>query len=175
MGIFLGLLPDAEALASLGHHPRPEVDGVRWEPDDRLHVTLRYTASVHEEIVAQLDEVAQEVASRTSAPIIELGPATELLGRDGTLVVPAHGAEDLARLVDRVLDEFGVSGAMGSRDHPFYGHMTLARRRRKTTIPAELVGVAVSTAMEPSELVLIVSEPGPDGSVYDHRVRAAFS
>ena len=175
MGVFLGLLPDAEAIAMLGRHPRPQIDGVRWEPDERLHVTLRYTAHVHEEIVSQLDEVAREVVTRTSAPQIELGPATELLGRDGTLVVPAHGAADLARLVDRVLDEFGVGQALGPRDHPFYGHLTLARRRRKTTIPDELVGVALTARFRPAELVLIVSEPGPDGSVYDHRLRAPFA
>lgn len=175
MGIFLGLLPDAEALAALAEHPRPEVDGVRWEPAERLHVTLRYTAVVHEEVVSQLDEVAREVAERTSSPRIELGPATELLGRDGTLVVPARGAEDLVRLVDRVLDEFGVTESLGQRDHPFYGHLTLARRRRKATIPEQLVGVPVSVSFRPATLVLIVSEPGPDGSAYDHRLSVPFS
>jgi len=173
VGVFLGLLPDAGALEALGAHPRPEVEGVRWEPDERLHVTLRYTAVVHEALIAQLDEVAREVVERTSAPHIELGPATELLGRDGTLVVPAAGAEDLARLVDRVLDELGVD--LGPRDHPFYGHLTLARRRRRTTIPDALVGVPVAVGFRPEALVLIVSEPGPDGSAYDHRLRARFA
>ena len=175
MGTFLGLLPDTEARELLGRHPRPVVDGVRWEPDERLHVTLRYTAVVHEEVVARLEEVAWMVSDRSVAPLIELGPATELLGRDGTLVVPARGAEELASTVDEVLDAFGLGDDVGPRDLPFSGHMTLARRRRRTTIPESLVGVPVSVSFRPRDVVLILSAPGPEGSIYDHRVRASFA
>ncbi len=173
MGIFLGLLPDAEAVAILRDHPRPEIDGVRWEPDERLHVTVRYTATLHEDLIAQLDEVAREVALRSTAPVLELGPTTEVLGRDGTLVVPARGAEDLARLVDQVLDEFDVD--LGPRDHPYFGHLTLARRRSGTSIPDALIGVPTVGLVRPMSLALIVSEPGPDGSIYDHRLNAPFA
>ena len=174
MGTFLGLLPDAEARLRLADHPRLEVDGVRWEPDERLHVTLRYSAVVDAGVITQLDEVARAVAERSSAPVIELGPVTELLGRDGTLVVPARGAAELVRTVDQVLDEFGLGVDLGRRDHPFYGHMTLARRRRGLTIPTSLVGVPLAASFRPTDVTLIVSQPGPDGSIYDLRVRAPF-
>ena len=174
MGVFLGVVPDEVALADLALHPRPERDGVRWEPAERLHVTLRYTAAVHEELIEQLDVVTREVARRGPAPTITLGPTTELLGRDGTLVVPATGADDLASLVDEVLDDQGIAEVLGHREHPFFGHMTLARRRRRSVIPLDLVGVPLTTTFRPAALHLIVSEPGPDGSVYDHRIRSPF-
>mgnify|MGYP006295228385 CR=1 FL=1 len=174
MGTFLGVVPSGRAIEELAAFERPAAEGIRWEPAERLHVTLRYTSVVHEELVARLDAVASAVAARASAPEISLGPATEVLGRDGTLVVPARGAEPLALLVDELLAELGLEGDLGPRDHPFYGHLTLARRRRGS-VPAELVGRPLQTSFVPEAIHLIVSEPGPDGSVYDHRVRARFS
>lgn len=174
MGTFLGVVPSGAAVEELAAFDRPAAEGIRWEPAERLHVTLRYTAVVHEELVARLDAVATEVARRAEAPTISLGPATEILGRDGTLVVPATGAEQLAGLVDELLDELGVAAELGPRDHRFYGHLTLARRRRGS-VPEELVGRPLATSFVPEALHLIVSQPGPDGSVYDHRVRAPFA
>ena len=98
MGVFLCLLPEGEAVGALAALERPARDGVRYEPPERLHVTLRYFGDLDESTISALAETTAEVASLSGEVAIELGPATERLGRDGTLVLPAAGAAPLAAL-----------------------------------------------------------------------------
>jgi 2'-5' RNA ligase len=162
MSTILALLPTGDALGSLRELDRPAIDGLRWEPERRWHVTIRYSPHRDEATQATLAEAADEAAAALLAPEVALGPATERLGRDGTLVVPAAGAELLARSVDEAL-----VGVLGDRDEPFYGHLTLARLGRSTVLPDALVGLGIESTFTPSGLYLIESNPGPDGSVYD--------
>ncbi len=169
MSVFLALLPSGDALDALRSHPRPEREGVRWEPERRWHVTVRYSSHVDDAIVAMLTEVADEVTAQLGPPAILLGPATIRLGRDGTLVVPATGAELLARVVDEALGD-----ALGTRDHSFLGHLTIARLRRHRTLDPDLIGVPITASFEASELCLIESTSSPEGSVYEIHHRATF-
>ena len=170
MSSFLALLPEGSALDALRHHPRAEFEGVRWEPERRWHITLRYTPHSDERTLALLGEVADEVAESVCPAAISLGPVTERLGRDGTLVVPGAGAEHLALGIEEAL-----GGVLGEAEHPFYGHLTLARLRGKAPVPAELCGVGLEAVFEASEIVLIESNPGPQGSLYTVHHRSALS
>ena len=161
MSIFLAILPQEPALDALRHHPRADLEGIRWEPERRWHITLRYTPHSDERTLALLLEVADEVSASASPVAISLGPLTERLGRDGTLVVPATGADHLALAIDEAL-----GGVLGETDHPFYGHLTLARLRGSTAVSGELLGVELATSFLASELVVIESNPGPQGSLY---------
>jgi len=165
---FLALLPSGEALEALRALPRPKVEGLRWEPERRLHVTVRYTQHADQLTQDALAEVADEVAVLLAPPTILLGPLVERLGRDGTAVLPARGAEDLARAVDDAL-----GGFLGERDHPFRGHLTIARLRRAIDLPPPVLELGLTASFAAGELYLIESNPGPQGSVYDvlHRVR----
>jgi 2'-5' RNA ligase len=166
---FLCLLPTGAALEPLRRFERPEHAALRWEPERRWHVTLRYCPQADEATLGLLAAAADEVAGALDAPAIELGPATERLGRDGTLVVPARGAEAPARLVDEAL-----GGALGEPAHPFVGHLTLARLRGRAALPEELVGRALEASFVASAIFLVESNPGPEGSVYEVRHRAPF-
>ena len=170
MSCFLGLLPSGEALEVLRAHPRPTLDGIRWEPERRWHVTIRYTPHVDATTLQGLVEVADEVAAVLAPARISLEGRTQRLGRDGTLVVPAAGATQLAEAVDDAL-----GGLLGERHEAFFGHLTLARLARSVELPAVLLDVAVTTSFVATELCLIVSTPGRDGSVYDVAHRAGFT
>ena len=170
MSSFLCLLPAGEALVALRDLPRPEVEGLRWEPERRWHLTLRYSSHADEATLGVLAEVADEVAAELAPPLVSLGPALERLGRDGTAVVPAAGLETVASSVDAHLD-----GALGERDEPFYGHLTVARLRRPLALPAEVLGLELACTFEASAIYLIESNPGPQGSVYDVVHVARFS
>jgi 2'-5' RNA ligase len=169
MSSFLCLLPTGAALEALRAHPRPEADQVRWEPERRWHLTLRYTPHHDERTVAMLAEVADEVAAEFACPEVALGPVPDRLGRDGTLVVPAQGIDGIAAAVETALD-----GVLGAPSHPFVGHLTLARLRGRGEVPAELLGVAIAASFTAPELVLIESTPGADGSNYSVLHRATF-
>ncbi len=169
MSSFLCLRPEGAALEVLRNLPRQEHEHIRWEPERRWHLTLRYTAHADERTVAMLAEVADEVAAAFAPPEVTLGPTTEQLGRDGTLVVPAQGLDEVAAGVEEALD-----GVLGAPSHPFYGHLTLVRLRGKAGLPEGLVGVPISTNFTGTELVLIESTPGADGSNYSVLHRATF-
>ena len=132
-------------------------------------MTIRYSALSDDATKATLIAAADEAAAVLGPPLIALGPRTERLGRDGTLVVPADGAEELAESVDEAL-----AGRLGARDESFYGHLTLARLRRSMSLPDEVLGRDLEAVFMPASLVLIESSPGPEGSVYDFLHRASF-
>lgn len=167
MSSFLCLLPTGAALEVLRAHPRPAVEHIRWEPEHRWHVTLRYSAHSDPRTVALLIDVADEVASECQPVEVTLGPKTERLGRDGTLVVPAHGVDALNAAVEE-----SIGGALGEPGHPFVGHLTLARLRGTGGVPVELVGARIEAAFLATEIVLIESTPGGDGSKYSVLHRA---
>jgi 2'-5' RNA ligase len=170
MSTFLALLPTGGALGDLRELERPAPDGVRWEPERRWHVTVCYTSFADDATQSTLREVADEVAGLLAPPTVVLGPATERLGRDGTLVIPASGVDSVARAVDESLD-----GYLGARHEPFYGHLTIARLRRSIELPATVVGMAIRTTFTARSLYLIESNAGPDGSVYDVLHQVAFT
>jgi 2'-5' RNA ligase len=169
MSLFVGLLPSGVGLAALRSFERVPVDGVRWEPERRWHVTLRYSALSDESTKATLLDATDEMAALFAPPLVTLGPSTERLGRDGTLVVPAQGVDELADALDEAL-----VGRLGARDEPFYGHLTLARLRRSSALPEQLVGRGIETSFTPGSAVLIESSPGPEGSAYDLVHHAPF-
>jgi 2'-5' RNA ligase len=175
VGVFWAVLPTAEALAILDRHLRPELEGVVWEPAERLHVTVRYFGGIDDGLLGRLTALTEHLASSTPSPEVRLGPATERLGRDGTLVVPAAGVEAMARACDELLASEGLDEQLDGRDHPFYGHLTLARRRRRApVVPEELLGLALEAAFHPPRLSLVVSSSGPEGRRYSFAAEAAF-
>jgi 2'-5' RNA ligase len=157
-------------MATLRAHPRPSADGLRWVSHEQWHVTLGYYGTVDDEVHARIAAVAAEVAASEPPPQIVLGPSTERLGRDGTLVVPAAGADELVARLDAAL-----VGIVGPRKRPFVGHLTLARLRRNASLPTEVLGVACETSFTPTAVYLLDSETAPTGSVYEVRARAPFA
>jgi len=170
VSVFLGLLPQGDALEALRAHERPATSGIRWEPERRWHITLRYFAHDDEATVDVLRETADELGQHFSTCRLSLGPRTQRLGRDGTLVVPVRGAETLAAAVDESL-----GGMLGEREEDFFGHLTLARLRRPHALAADLIGVALEAHFEVNSLVLIRSTPGPEGSEYEVLHTAALA
>jgi len=169
MSLFVGLLPNGLCLGALRSFERADVDGVRWEPERRWHVTLRYSALSDTATKTTLVDATNQVAGLFAPPLVTVGPSTERLGRDGTLVVAVHGIHELADALDEAL-----AGRLGKRDEPFYGHLTLARLRRSRTLPEHLVGQGIETSFTPASIVLIESSPGPDGSIYELLHHAPF-
>lgn len=174
MGVFFALLPEDPAREELAAFERPTIDGVRWESPERLHVTIRYFASIPAELLGSTIDAGCACAADRSPPTIDLGPATERLGRDGTLVVPASGAAPLAAALDTALDGAGLTGVLESRAESFYGHLTLARQRREVTIPNGAMARPLATSFVARELVLIDSVSTPDGRRYEVLARAPF-
>jgi RNA 2',3'-cyclic 3'-phosphodiesterase len=158
MRLFVGVWPPADVVEHLRSLPRPTTPDLRWSTEDQWHVTLRFLGAV-----GRVDEVRD--ALRTidlPAAHVELGPATARLGRE-ILMVPARGLDDLARAVH----EATAPIVPDTEGKPFRGHLTVARARRRRSIPDALLGSPFDASWTATSFSLVRSQTKPTGAVYD--------
>jgi 2'-5' RNA ligase len=151
---FVAVVPPRGILDGLAVLPRPDSPGVRWEPSERWHVTLRFLGA------ADRRDVSAALASvRLPRATAVLGPRVERLGA-GVVVAPVSGLDALAAAV------VDATAAIGRPPdpRPFWGHLTLARLRRGAGCP--LLGVAIGGAFVVREVVLVDSRTTPSGPRY---------
>lgn len=143
--------------------PRPVRTGLRWTTPAQWHVTLRFLGEAPPEAVigAFADD---ESTAPTVAPLACLGPATAWFPGRRVLQVPVTGLESLAATVEQVTRPWGTDD-----DHPFTGHLTLARTVGRRRGPPDLAGTALSAEFRVTEFGVYSSRPGPrrEGPVYD--------
>jgi len=126
--------------------PGPATDGLRWTKPERLHVTLRFLGQCDE-----ADVQAALAAAQLPATQATLGPRVERLGR-GVLMIPAQGLDDLAAAVEAAIAPVGLPPA----DHPFTGHLTVARFKRK---PPPGCRPTLEASLTVTEITLVRTEP----------------
>ncbi len=143
--LFVAVWPPDEVLRELAAMPRPAADGLRWTKPERLHITLRFLGQCGEDAVQDALAAANLPAARAT-----LGPQVRRLGR-GILMVPVRGLDDLAAAVEAAIAPLGLPPP----DHPFTGHLTVARFKRKP--PGYRPALAASFAVE--EIALVRTEP----------------
>ena len=119
--LFVAVWPPATVIDDLASLPRPAAPGVRWTKPHRLHITLRFLGE------CDLDEAAEALGAGVHhRASITLGPGAERLG-SGVLMLPAAGADELAESVVETTRYIGDPPP----DHPFVGHLTIARFRKR--------------------------------------------
>ncbi|MDE0161186.1 MAG: RNA 2',3'-cyclic phosphodiesterase [Acidimicrobiaceae bacterium] len=144
--LFVAVWPPEDVLGELLAMPGPATDGLRWTKPERLHVTLRFLGQCDE-----ADVQAALAAAQLPATQATLGPRVERLGR-GVLMIPAQGLDDLAAAVEAAIAPVGLPPA----DHPFTGHLTVARFKRKPP-PGDRPALEASFAV--TEIALVRTEP----------------
>jgi RNA 2',3'-cyclic 3'-phosphodiesterase len=151
--LFVAVWPPADVLDRLDALPRLPLAGARWTTRPQWHVTLRFLGPVDVRVAtAALDHLA---AAPTTAV---LGPRPRRLGKS-VLMVPVAGLDDLAAAVADATDGLGEPG-----EHPYRGHLTLARARLGS-VPALDVDVEATWPVE--EVALVESHLHPAGARYD--------
>ena len=126
--------------------PRPAIEGLRWTKPERLHVTLRF--------LGQCDEAGVQAALAAAdlpEAQVTLGPRVNRLGRS-VLMVPVQGLDDLAAAVEAAISQVGLPPP----DHPFTGHLTVARFKRQ---PPAGYRPALEAAFAVTEIALVRTEP----------------
>jgi RNA 2',3'-cyclic 3'-phosphodiesterase len=151
--LFVAAWPDADTVRRLRELGRPDEAGVRWVPERNLHVTLRFLGEVDPSEVGRRLATADLPATRAV-----LGPEIERLGGQ-QIVVPVAGVDALAAAVRSATAEVGEHDS-----RPFRGHLTIARTRRGAT--SSLIGRALTSSFDVSEVALVASELLPTGAVY---------
>lgn len=168
MRLFVAVWPPAPALAALAALDRPADLPLRWTTSEQWHVTLAFLGDVEAADVPAI-EAALRVSSTTPATAV-LGPATVRLGRE-TLVAPVGGLDQLAGAVAEATAPWGHP----PEDRDFFGHVTLARARRRVPIPAALAGAPVSATWSVTEVSLVQSHLGAGGARYEDLASARLA
>lgn len=157
--LFVAVRPSAAVQEVLAGLDRPIDSGLRFTPPEQWHVTLRFLGSSDPtEVLAVLS--GQHLASCAA----ELGPTVGTLGAR-VVMAPVVGLEDLAAQVRRCTRGIGQPP-----DHPFRGHLTLARARSRAIGPP--IGEPVSARWVPEEIEVVSSVTEAGGAV--HRVLETF-
>ena len=143
--LFVAVWPPEDALRELRAMPRPEMDGLRWTAPERLHVTLRFLGQCNESEVEAALAGADLPAARAT-----MGPRAKRLGR-GVLMIPVQGLDDLAAAVEAAVSPAGLPPP----DHPFTGHLTVARFKRR---PPSGYRPALEASFAVHEIALVRTE-----------------
>jgi RNA 2',3'-cyclic 3'-phosphodiesterase len=160
--MFVAVWPPPALTDVLAALPRPRLDGLRWTPPENLHVTVFFLGEVAEQQVATLAAALREWGQGVAPATAIAGPSTRRLGR-GVLCVPVSGLDGLALGARAAAAAF----AAAPDDHPFTGHLTLARAGRRGRVPDEALGVPVAAQWAVDEVRLVASTLGPSGARYE--------
>lgn len=153
--IFVAVWPPSPVAAALAALPRPDLDAVRWVPQENLHVTLRFLGDV------DVDQVSTRLhGADLPAASAEIGPTVSMLGRR-VVMAPVAGLDGLAAGVLAATGDLGQPPA----DRPFVGHVTLARCRDDRA-GRQVCGAAVSMAFPVHEVAVVASQTRHDGAHY---------
>ena len=144
--LFVAVWPPRSVTDHLAALPRPSEPGVSWTKPHRLHITLRFLGEC--DTGEALSTLSAQAFGETS---VTLGPAPERLGR-AVLMLPAAGVDELAESVVETTRYIGDPPP----DHPFVGHLTIARfRKRQPSVDWP----RLSETFEVNEISLVESAP----------------
>ena len=144
--LFVAVWPPDDVVRALAGMPRPAIEGLRWTKPERLHITLRFLGRCDQAEVQAALATADLPEARAT-----LGPRVKRLGR-GVLMIPAQGLDDLAAAVEAAIARLGLPPA----DHPFTGHLTVARFKRK---PPPGYRPALEASFVVTGIALVRTEP----------------
>lgn len=168
MRCFLAVYPDADARRALAEVVPEEDGGLRVTDLSDWHVTVRFLGELDDGEVAAVAAAATRAAASVPPCCVRLGPATALGAGGHVLFVPACGLEGLAGALDEELP-----AALGPRERPFLGHLTIARARGRERLGRFRAGAPCSASFTATELALVASSLEPGRAV--HRVLDRFA
>ena len=150
MRLFVALWPPEDVVSGLRALPREQHPEVRWTTEDQWHVTLRFLGNVDD-----VDGVTAALAAIEHPAVdVRVGPATTRLG-SGALVLPVSGVDSLAAAIPF------------PSEHPFTGHLTVARFRGRRPRVRHLDGIPFEASWRATSFALVRSQTKPTGAVYD--------
>jgi len=169
--LFIAVDPPEEVVDLLEALPRPAMAQLRWTLPAQWHVTLRFLGEVDDAEVPALAGALDSLAGWFGEPgepvEAHLGPAVAWFTGRRVLQMPVGGLDALAAEVAEATAPWG-----DPPDHPFRGHVTLARVRGPKPGPPSMAGGPLHASWEVTEVVLYSSRLGEGGARYEavHRV-----
>jgi RNA 2',3'-cyclic 3'-phosphodiesterase len=164
--LFVAVWPPDHVLDLVANLPRPDLVALRWTTRDQWHVTMRFLGEVPD-----AGPVVAALGSVSCGPLrAEMGPTTGWFPGNRVLQVPVTGLQPLESELARALRP--VCGPGSTDQHPYRGHLTLARvTSRSRLVGAEIAtlsGFALDAAWFVDAFSLVLSKPASRGSRYSN-------
>lgn len=154
--LFIAIWPPDDVLERFADIERPKDPGVKWVPQENLHITLRFLGD------ADVDEVSDRLdQTLLPAATAVLGPAFDLLG-ERSLITPVAGVDELAAVVQQAVRGLGTE----RERKRFQGHVTVARLARRAR-PSRSAGRTFDASFDVEEVALVESTLRDTGAVYE--------
>jgi 2'-5' RNA ligase len=154
--LFVAIWPPDDVLDLLADMDRPKDQGVKWVPQENLHITLRFLGDADiDDVIDRLDQVLLPAATAV------VGPAFDLLG-ERSLISPVAGVDELAAVVQQALRGLGTE----RERKRFLGHITVARLARRAR-PDRSAGRRLDATFDVTEVALVASTLHDTGAVYE--------
>jgi 2'-5' RNA ligase len=149
--------------------------GLRWTPEENLHITLAFLGELDGNGVRLLAEAVKNAVSGTSRiSVCSSRLMTFPRGKNASALALGfdRGHGELAGLADRIetgLERLGAEGRAVFRPRekrPFAGHLTIARKRRSpiALAPEEFAPIRIRAELD--KVVVFQSELRREGAVY---------
>ncbi len=145
---------------------------VRWEPDEKLHATLKFLGDTEETTVPRIEEALSGIAGRqASIPVDyrDLGAFPDV-HRPRVLWVGMGDATGALTGLQREIDAAMSSLGFPREDRPFHAHLTLGRVKGPRNLRVLLTIMESSTLKTEQVTIrsveLVRSTLRPEGSVY---------
>jgi len=168
MRLFIAaLLPEeikkqlTESINSLKH----EVDGVKWERPEKLHITLKFLGDVEESKLDSIDDLLIKLSSAYSSfnlSLTDFGGFPNLK-KPRILYVGLSTNSLLSKLVSELEEELSVLG-FEKESRKFIPHITLGRVKKKINI--QYSPQITKNSFKVTQIGLIKSKLSSSGSVY---------
>ena len=162
------LLPEhiKREIASFIDDIKPHIDGVKWEKQEKLHITLKFLGNVETPILNDINKLLADF-TKTWSPIdinlLDFGGFPNL--RNPRVLVMSlsedTGLGDLQSKIDNGLSGLGFE----KENRKFRSHVTVGRVKKKYRSHGDLP-VSDKTPFTINEIAVIKSELTREGSIY---------
>jgi 2'-5' RNA ligase len=145
---------------------KPDIEGVKWEKPDKLHVTLKFLGEVDDSKLAQISNTLDSLYHKQSPFKMNI---TRFGGFPGlrsprVLFVGLSENEELSKLHAEIQEQLGTLGFQRD-ERRFIPHVTIGRVKKKFSI-RDALPLPEKTAFEIRKIGVIKSELNKTGSVY---------
>jgi len=144
---------------------KSDIDGVRWEKSDKLHITLKFLGDVEESNLDNITNLLRRLVEESSPckfEISEFGGFPNLNNPKVLYMGLSENREfsEFQKKLDQGLSELGFE----KESRRFIPHITLGRVKKKINMKSS--PVINQSSFEIVDIGLIKSEQRPKGSVY---------
>ena len=169
MRLFIAaLLPDdvRQSLGEFTNSIKPNIEGVKWEKREKLHVTLKFLGETEEKLANEISEIVGGLAQKYSPFSLSVTNIGGFPGLDNPRVLyiglsPNEELSAFQREIESSLEPLGFA----KESRRFVPHVTIGRVRKRFAIKAP-VPLPEKVKFEISSIGVIKSDLKPGGSLY---------